>query len=171
MTSLLQRDGGIIGSAPTSHTFTLVLGADRRTAIAGGTAAEGKSVSLDQTASGALHVAGALSLAINADSCSGSSVTYSDLTFTVDASDRLTGTGSGTLFLLQGDTVQSVSATMSLTQRRGHAGADVEDSGRLLRSTAALLGAGVGAAATERERDAACEGRGDVPDVGRRRRR
>jgi hypothetical protein len=113
VTSTLMRDGGV-GSAPASHTFTLILDADRRTAIAG-SAVDGGSFSLEQTTSGALHIVGSPSFTIDRNSCSGSSVTYTDLTFTIDANDQLTGTGAGTLHLLQGDVVQSVGATMSLS--------------------------------------------------------
>ena len=72
VTSLLQRDGGI-GSAPASHEFTLVLKADRRTAIAGGPGG-GAVLTLEQTAAGALHVVGPTHLSINPDPCNGASV-------------------------------------------------------------------------------------------------
>ena len=94
VTSQLQRDGGF-GTFPSAHTFTMVLDGDHQTAIIGATG-EGTVHPLEPLASGALHISDPLRFGLPA-SCAGSSVTYSDLTFTLDASGGLTGhrPGSG----------------------------------------------------------------------------
>ena len=110
VTAVLQRDGGI-GAFPTSHAFTLTLDANRRTWIAGGNA-EGKLGVFEPTAAGALHI-NAVSFQLGG--CAGSTVAYTDLTIAIDASDRLTGTGHGRVYIVSGDVGQSVDATMTLT--------------------------------------------------------
>lgn len=113
VTALLQRDGGF-GDFPDSHKFTLVLDADRRTAIAGGVGVgEGFVASFEPTASGALHFTKPFSFAV--PGCgSGGSIDYSDLTIAIDASDRLTGTGQGQVNFFTGDVGSTADATMSL---------------------------------------------------------
>ena len=115
VTALLQRDGGV-GSFPDSHKFTLVLDADRRTAIAGG-AGEGVVASFEPTGTGALRFTMPLSFSV--PGCgSGGTINYSDLTIAIDVSDRLTGTGRGQLSIVTGDVADNPAATMSLTGER-----------------------------------------------------
>jgi hypothetical protein len=111
VTSQLQRDGGV-GTFPTAHVFTLVLDADRRTAIAGD-AGEGTATAFEVLASGALHILGALRFTTGG--CAGSSVSYDDMQFTIEADGSLTGAGRGQLVTVSGDVAYSAAATMSLS--------------------------------------------------------
>ena len=112
VTSQLQRDGGV-GSFPSGHVFTMVVDGDRRTAIIG---APGEATlhPIEPLVGGALHIAGPLRFGLPA-SCAGSSVTYSELTFAIDAGGGLTGTGRGQVVVVSGDVASGAVATMSLT--------------------------------------------------------
>ncbi|HEY5450858.1 MAG TPA: hypothetical protein VIQ54_19020, partial [Polyangia bacterium] len=113
VTAALQRQSGSPTiPPPDSHAFTLVLDADRRIWIAG-VAAEGKSGSFESTSAGTLHITGTASFRLTG--CPGSSVTYNDLTITIDASNRLTGTGRGRVTVVSGDIAASSDATITLT--------------------------------------------------------
>jgi hypothetical protein len=111
VTSVLMRDGGI-GSAPTSHTFTLVLDDNRRTALAGGAGAA-TEVPFEATG-GVMRTAAPLQFELVAG-CGGSSVAYTEIVFTIDAANRLTGTGGGEMHLSGGDVSYTMAASMALT--------------------------------------------------------
>ena len=112
VTSQLQRDGGI-GTFPSGHMFTMVVNGDRRTAIVGAPG-EGTIHPLEPLAGGALHIGEAIRFGLPA-SCAGSSLTYNDLTFAIDAREGLTGTGRGQVVVVSGDVASSAAATMLLT--------------------------------------------------------
>jgi len=113
VTAALQRQGGSPTiPPPDSHTFTLVLDADRRVWIAG-VAAEGKSGFFEPTSAGTLHITGPASFRLAG--CPGSSVLYNELTITIDASNRMTGTGRGRVTVVSGDIAAGSDATITLT--------------------------------------------------------
>jgi hypothetical protein len=110
--SQLQRDGGV-GTFPEAHGFTMVVNGDRRTAIVGA-AGEAAVHPLEPLAGGALRIPLPVRFTLPA-SCAGSSVTYNDFRFTIDASGVLRGTGQGQVVVVSGDVASTAPATMSLT--------------------------------------------------------
>ena len=110
--SQLQRDGGV-GTFPSGHAFTMVVDGDRRTAIIG-TSGEGAVHAVEPLAGGTLRIGGPLRFGLPA-SCAGSSVTYDDFRFAVDARGGLSGTGRGQVLVISGDVGSSAPATMVLT--------------------------------------------------------
>jgi hypothetical protein len=112
VTSQLQRDGGF-GTFPSAHVFTMVVNGDRRSAIIGA-AGEGSVQALESLAGGVLRVPLSVRFTLPA-SCAGSSVTYSDFRFAIDANGGLTGTGQGQVVVVSGDVASGAAATMVLT--------------------------------------------------------
>jgi hypothetical protein len=109
VTSTFPQDGSTSGVS--SHTFTLILNGDQRVAIAGG-AREGAQFGFGIDGGGAFHSTQPIKFAI-ASGCQ-SSVTYSALTFTIDAAGALAGTARGNLILVSGDVGMVTSVTTSL---------------------------------------------------------
>jgi hypothetical protein len=111
VTSLLRHDGGTSAAAPPSHVFTLVIDADQRSVI-GGAHGQGGLAGLEPAAAGAFHVVGSLGFSLGAE-CSGW-ITYTDLTFTIDANGNLAGTGRGVVMIGTGDVFNPSSTSATL---------------------------------------------------------
>ena len=94
VTSQVSLDGG----AGASHTFTMTLDADQRLAIIG-TPGSGRLVPVEQTAGGGLRLRldGGCTYAFSVPvvGACGASLFYDDLSFVIDASGTLSGTGAG----------------------------------------------------------------------------
>jgi hypothetical protein len=107
-TITLDPPAATAGAIPATHDFTLVLDGDVGRAWLGAEGSE--NVTAFTTAGGAIHLADPVYFNF---SC-GNQVTYSDLTFTVDASGGVTGQGRGKADYIFSDYGGTSAATMSL---------------------------------------------------------
>ncbi|HMF43566.1 MAG TPA: hypothetical protein VKQ32_22990, partial [Polyangia bacterium] len=101
------------GGAEVAHTFTMTVDTDQHVAIIG---VDGSAVvaPLQQTSAGALRVAQTLAFGVPVAAVCGGSVTYDELTFTIDGSNHLAGTGRGQLNIIDPSLSRSVDVTMFL---------------------------------------------------------
>jgi len=105
---------GDAGASPASHSFTMTIDSERQTAILG--FSTDRPVRVEQTSSGALRLAEPVVFGIDVPSPCGASVRYDDLSFTVDGSGHLSGSGSGAILIYAPKTVGTMpGATMVLT--------------------------------------------------------
>ena len=113
VTSQVSLDGG----ARASHTFTMTLDADQRLAIIG-TPGSGGLVPIEQTAGGGLRLrlGGGFTYAFSVPvvGACGASLYYDDLSFVIDASGTLSGTGRGQRATFDPSGGTNVPATMIL---------------------------------------------------------
>jgi hypothetical protein len=99
---------------PAAHVFTMTVDADQRIAITG-THGGGTVEPIEQTPAGPLRFVRRPIFPIQVPADCGGSVTYDDLTFTIDRSGGLTGTGRGQVTSYFNDVGTSAAATMVLT--------------------------------------------------------
>jgi hypothetical protein len=94
VTARAQADAGATGG--TAHAFTMTLDTEQRVAIIG---ADGNTdvYPVEQTAAGPLHVVGTPRFGVAVPLACGGTLTYADLSFTIESSGQLSGSGSATL--------------------------------------------------------------------------
>jgi hypothetical protein len=112
VTSQVFADGG--ASSVASHVFTMMLDADRRIAITG-TTGSGEVGAIEQNTAGELRLVSPLGFGVDVPASCVSSVTYTDLAFTIGPTGRLSGSGRGQLTTYFTESANFVGATMSLT--------------------------------------------------------
>ena len=114
VTSTLDQGPSIDGGAPggpLSHTFTMVVDGDKRTAIAGTGPYPYKP--RVEPAPGGFHVVGLMGFDVGPMGTY--VVDYSDISFRFDPAGRLLGSAAGTMFPACSDARSGVDVTMSLT--------------------------------------------------------
>jgi hypothetical protein len=95
------------------HTFTMMLDTDQRVAIIGADS-NTQIYPVEQTAAGPLHVVGSPRFGVYVPASCGGNLTYLDVSFTIDSSGQLSGSGRGTLMTLDSQFGETVAATMVL---------------------------------------------------------
>jgi hypothetical protein len=101
------------GAAVTSHTFTVTFDTRERIAFIG-TNGSNDTAALEQTATGALRVVRMLSFGVPVQAACGGSVSYDDVSFTIEPNGLLSGGGAGRLTTYPTDVANTVAATIDL---------------------------------------------------------